>query len=957
MSANPGRLFSLVYHHLAATLACAGLGLAASPASFATVTSFETEFAHPSPQNHPFVRWWWNGNRVNSAEAIRQLDVLQAAGIGGVEINSIAMPESVPSDGLRAFPQHRWLSPAWGEVVREVALAAQDRGMTADIIIGSGWPFGGEFLPLADQIQRVRLVKRRFEGPAEIDLPLADLHIDQISEQDHESAHDILPPERELLAMRLRAPGDAGLGTTLSSRPGPLPDRVTFSVPEGPHDLYLVLREQGYTEVKHGAPGAAGPIVDHYNPDAVSRYLQHMDEAFRRATGRPWADLVRAVFIDSIELSRSNWTTGLAGRFREVHDYDVTPYLHLVLDNQDQPLPPTLADRVQRVRYDFTQLLVDTFEHGFLKTVNDWALANGIQARAQAYGRETHPLHGSMSVSLPEGETWLWNDRLTNRDIRVDSTSVNGYVGSAARLAGQRLVSFEAMTNAVPVFRETLADFKQALDYTLLEGIGHPIIHGFNYTPREAGFPGWVRFGCYLNERTPWWPHLPHFSAYSARMNTVLQAGEIQARIALLGPRADELGRHGMLYQPFPETKYPWYHYAMARAFREAGYGVDFISERILTAGQISDGQLHYGPRSYDGIVMMEVDSISQASAKALRSFANAGGQLAAIGAPPSRHAGLSITADRDGEVQAQINQISADHLHVFAAPIKPPSPYEEGQRGAPAHDQGLIDLAGEIGRTLEVEPNVRWSRPQRDQSQIRLRLDDGRDAVFFVNSRRDTAIHVATAVPGVTGNPLRWDPATGKKQPQPQHADGSLDLRLGPLESALVIWESGTETKRSRVAAERADNSAVKTLANWSARFSPVADSQAFVLPRFELQDLSEHPDNRVASFGGQVTYRTEFEADADARRWLDLGVAQGSMEVRLNGELIGTSWYGRGVYDLSGYLLDQTNTLEITLATHLANYMKAQTNDPVAQRWTFWFPPIPAGLIGPVTLSEQIP
>jgi hypothetical protein len=95
-------------------------------------------FREPPARLRPFVRWWWNGSRVTEAEIRRELDVLKAAGIGGVEINTIAMRDDVPKAGLAAFPERPWLSPAWCAAVKTAAEGARERGMTADIIVGSG---------------------------------------------------------------------------------------------------------------------------------------------------------------------------------------------------------------------------------------------------------------------------------------------------------------------------------------------------------------------------------------------------------------------------------------------------------------------------------------------------------------------------------------------------------------------------------------------------------------------------------------------------------------------------------------------------------------------------------------------------------------------------------------------------------------------------------------------------
>ena len=49
-------------------------------------------FLNPGTAYRPFIRWWWNGNKVEKAELKRELQLLKDAGIGGVEINPISFP-------------------------------------------------------------------------------------------------------------------------------------------------------------------------------------------------------------------------------------------------------------------------------------------------------------------------------------------------------------------------------------------------------------------------------------------------------------------------------------------------------------------------------------------------------------------------------------------------------------------------------------------------------------------------------------------------------------------------------------------------------------------------------------------------------------------------------------------------------------------------------------------------
>ena len=68
------------------------------------------EFRQPASEYHPFVRWWWNGDKVEADELVRELRLLKEAGIGGVEINPIAFPTYCDSLGKASLP---WLSPEW----------------------------------------------------------------------------------------------------------------------------------------------------------------------------------------------------------------------------------------------------------------------------------------------------------------------------------------------------------------------------------------------------------------------------------------------------------------------------------------------------------------------------------------------------------------------------------------------------------------------------------------------------------------------------------------------------------------------------------------------------------------------------------------------------------------------------------------------------------------------------
>ena len=140
--------------------------------TFEPLDDLYTQFKNPPSEARPFMRWWWNGDCIEVDELQRELDVMKAAGIGGVEINPIAKPEG--GDDFE-YNCYEWLSPEWNERVKATVNMARDRDMIVDLIMGSGWPFGGEFLEEDQFLQGVGIRKIELEGPRKYTLQLEEV--------------------------------------------------------------------------------------------------------------------------------------------------------------------------------------------------------------------------------------------------------------------------------------------------------------------------------------------------------------------------------------------------------------------------------------------------------------------------------------------------------------------------------------------------------------------------------------------------------------------------------------------------------------------------------------------------------------------------------------------------------------------------------------------------------------
>jgi len=92
---------------------------------------------------------------------------MKAAGIGGVEINPIAFPLETDVAGYKAMTifENDWL-----EMLQVALSGAKERGIICDMIVGSGWPYGGEFLKKEEQTQMVTIETIELQGGKNIAL-------------------------------------------------------------------------------------------------------------------------------------------------------------------------------------------------------------------------------------------------------------------------------------------------------------------------------------------------------------------------------------------------------------------------------------------------------------------------------------------------------------------------------------------------------------------------------------------------------------------------------------------------------------------------------------------------------------------------------------------------------------------------------------------------------------------
>lgn len=911
-------------------------------------------FRDPANHYRPFVRWWWNGNKIEKAELARELRILKDAGIGGVEINPISFP--LRTDDMNK-PGVEWLSDEWIELLKFTLEEAKSLDMTCDLLVGTGFPIGGEFLEGEERSQIVVSAVKKLKGPLKTEFSLFDL----LKEADPAITNPYSGRTMEILEVKLVPDPLNHMDEVINLSDQIKNGVIKISVPKGDYAVYGLVKVKGFMSVIQGASGGMGPVLNHYDTDAVKKYLTRMSDAIQQKIG-PLAPKIRSFFIDSLETEGTNWSRDMMSEFKKRRGYDLYPYLPFVLFKIGSMGNTTGANilypvkmgaefkkMTDRMRYDFELTKAEIFEERFVHTFAQWCKDNKIKSRAQAYGRGYFPLEGSFELDIPECETWLKYG--IGEDISEEkfmqypwhlgrgNTMINKLVSSAAHLKDKKLVSSEELTNTDMVFNEALEILKIAGDQSTISGVTHPVFHGFNYSPPDAAFPGWITYGGYFNEKNTMWPYFKHYTDYRARLSALLQQATMFADIALLAPFADQWSEYGAQNEPFPTIVSPVYQALIWESIHQNGNACDYISERVINDSDIKKGFLIYGKRKYHTLFLIEVHSLDTATAAKLHEFVDNGGRIFCIEAVPDRSTGWNNYQKRDLEVLGWIRKMQT-YPDRFILLNKPASDFLGWYKG--------------IQEKYSIQPYVKIRIPKTFITQVRYQADEAELFLFNNSSSKHSSSLDITFDKNVIKHRQAWlwDAVTGKRF-KLELSDGRLHINLGPADSKLIVFD---RNKKGNVWKEDplTGNNSKEINGKWNVEFRNY-DGVVIKEELDQLIDLKEL--SAYAHFAGTVIYRNIFQViDKKTVHHLNLGSVYGICEVRINGIDAGTKWFGRRVYPIDGLLRDGINEIEIKVVTVMVNYMKTLKDNVVAQYWTNLKrkdqPLQSMGLVGPVTI-----
>jgi hypothetical protein len=918
------------------------------------------DFQVPALAYRPWTRWWWPGGAVEREELLREVRLLADNFFGGAEIQpfvaGIKRETALdPNSGISSYD-----SPEYYQKLVAVLEMAQQLGLQIDLTLGSGWPAGGTFVPLEDNVKTLLYGEMTVTQAVEMPVPPPIMPFPYaifsqksilpfLADREWTKTLTYHPEQAELVAVVAaqitdngRSPNPSVLTDTMGLDVQTVLD-ISDCVRDGCVDWQPPTSGTWQVIALYSMPSGSNTIitadietsyvVDPFDSAAIERYYDtwlgtHPELlAFAGKT-------LRALFSDSYEFfAQRLFGHGLIKLFREKRGYDVTPYLPAMFQPaRDQwffffaglrTAPDfSFGEVSKRIIYDYDLTLSDLFFEHWYPASTKWSEKHNLLFRQQGYNPPLDVIKAAGAAHIPEteGGNELWLKR----------------VASGAHLYGRPVISAEAFV-FLPQggFGLSPQDYKYGIDLLMTAGVNHIIYHGTPYRWDEPGYgeTGWSPFispygatniSANISEADAFWKFQHTINQYAARLQTLLRQGQ---------PDADLL-----VYLPlFVNPDDPRFTLVL-QAVDESGCAWEWVNDELLTQATWDAAGIHVGTMTFQAIILPDIQSLPLATAESLTKLAQAGAPIIIFGQIPSQQSGFFSCETNDGII-----------ANLMANIIKQQNSRHLTEPDALPFIRNVLP-GGKI--RYETHAALRY---------IRRTLHDGSALAFIRNTSGRTTPFSLLVDPSLEHG-YWFDAVTGNVYPA-QLSNGHVSGWL-PEFGSIAFLASPTalyaddELHTGNPVAKPLVTASIP-LSDWMLEITG-DDVPHGQMALSGLGDWSLHEELKfVSSPGIYITTFTLSTINVQQRYILNLGAVYSAAEVTVNSQAAGHAIFAPYQLDITDYLKTGENTIQVEVTPLLRNRLlgKGLSGHPEYVQYVKGFMvnrnPSSAGLVGPVSID----
>lgn len=945
--------------------------LSASPIFSQKSDELRHSFNAPPNQAKPRVYWWWLYNRINKEGITRDLQEFKEKGISGVNLICTG-----GYAGDKALEGIKWLSPEWRELFRHAVSEAKRLDIELGFNLSGGWTMLGPWVTYDNAMKKVVQSDTIIAGGKKVSMKLAQ------PETVEGYYKDVWVQAFRIDTTKKLVDAESAKDLTLYMKPD---GNFEWKAPKG---NWLILRT-GYTLTGHTwsrwfaypqgdtfAEGA-GYEIDYLSKVALDNHFNHLGTIILDEVKKAGGDLAY-FWSDSWECGKLTWTQDFPEQFMHYRKYDLKPYMailsgYIVKDS-------LFCERFQE---DFDRTIQDCIADNYYGHFYDLCHKNGLNVGNEAGGPNDIPpqdvLKNLGRCDIPAGEFWvhykLPEDGMNSRK----SARLNlKQTASAAHIYGLREAQAEAFTQMEQDRTHWSLgpyDLKPYANDAFCEGINRFMLHQSTCQPPEDGKPGYeFCAGQHFTPNLTWWEQSSAFFSYLSRCQYLLQEGKFVGDVCYY------------IGEQTPSLVPPQYIIPSLGL----GYDCDYTNvEVLLTRMSVKDGRIVLPDgMSYRLLYLQNCVSPDKEICEAV-----------------SRYQQLEVPTEASEMMSLDVLKKLRELIMDGATVIGAPPTMSAGLDNYPYADNEVRKLASEIWGDLDGKNiterklgkgRIIWGKTAREVLQadgigqdfaylnqtaepekfnyIHRSLDDC-DIYFVINrTGKQTSSQFTFRVQGK--QPEIWDPVTGEMRIASsftQH-DGytTVPLEFVPYGSYFVVFDKTISTDKQ---GEGDRNFSKLEIAqdlshSWEVMFDTTMGGPQKVF----FEDLSnwiDRPEEGIKYYSGTATYRKSFDLSFKKgngeRIYLDLGDVKHISSVRFNNKDLGVLWCTPWRIDITDYVKETGNFVEIDVINLWANRVIGDWKLPKEQRFTrthdvFRFdmlrastPLTDAGLLGPVSILKE--
>jgi hypothetical protein len=625
----------------------------------------------------------------------------------------------------------------------------------------------------------------------------------------------------------------------------------------------------------------AKSVETHFNA-----YSGKLIDLSNKLLGRP----VDYIQMESWEAGIQNWTKGFEAEFYKRNGYSIVPYLPVLAGGY----VVNSYQESNKFLWDFRNTISNMIAENYWGTMYRSAKARGVTVSGEGSGMQHYlydPMRYQEHLDIPMGEFWP-NEIHARADVKNASSVAHTY--------GRKLSGAEAFTSGdTNLWSVTPYDLKQIGDEAFTLGLNHVVLHTYVHQPYDVG-PGLTlaKFGNHLQRLNPWYVPAKGWFDYLARCQYMLRQGKDVQDIAYF------TGEGIPSYLGLPWELTP----ALPK-----GFDYDGVNTAIIKRMVVRDGKLYLpSGASYHLLAFQDITQMTLELVNEIKRLVAAGATI--YSAKPVESPSLS---DNTAENKA-VQDIAAELWGNIDGKMVKENSYGKGKvyYGLPLEQvMEKASVLPDIVFTANIpKPAINFVHKQTDSSDV-----------YFLANHDKKPLQVKATFRIGERLPELWDLDKGTSSGLAYRVVNSqqieVPLNFDPLGSAFVVFKRNVSGTQLAVASTKVNKENTLNGA-WKVNFKSATDH--FEKTFNNLVDWSANGDARVKYFSGSATYFQEIQLKKEENSIveIDLGdVSKNMATVILNGKEVAHLWKPPYKADLTDFMKEGTNRLEIVVTNTASN------------------------------------